>query len=76
MCHIDNCLEFSGALQNSDNNKFHPTVGGLLMFGKYEEILSHFPFYSLNYYDNNVFAKKGNGLLLLLQKIQIRLKQH
>ncbi len=53
MCHIDNCLEFSGALQNSDNNKFHPTVGGLLMFGKYEEILSHFPFYSLNYYDNN-----------------------
>ena len=53
MCHIKDCLEISGALKKADDNLFHPKLAGLLMFGKYDEIKTQFPFYSLNYYDRN-----------------------
>lgn len=58
---IDNFFTIAEAVQKSDDDLIHPTAAGLLMFGKYENIISHFPFYSLNYFDeDNYRSFEGN----------------
>jgi len=38
-----------GAAKHSDDGSYHPTAGGLLMFGHYADILRCFPGFSLRY---------------------------
>jgi predicted HTH transcriptional regulator len=46
-----------GAIRLSDNNEYHPTAAGLLMFGTEIEILKEFPKYFLDYTENFSLTK-------------------
>ncbi len=45
-------LEFIGAVRKGDDEKYHPTISGLLMFGYSYKILYEFPEYFLDYQEH------------------------
>ncbi len=53
-------LYLLAAVQGEDQ-RLHPTAAGLLMFGRYDQIMREFSHYSLDYQDQNIHIRSDDG---------------